>query len=136
MRVTDGLVDLTRRRGWRGWLIVGFVAVQLVAPLHYYAAREDKNDERFAWRMFSSTRMLRCDPRFEVDGRLVDRGRTFHEAWWEIARRGRVAVLEEMGRHLCRRNPGKEVRLDLTCKTVDGKEVRRGGADLCVFPEL
>ena len=43
---------------------------------------------------------------------------------------------EAMGRHLCALHPGQEVRLDLQCKTVDGKGERWGGADLCKFPEL
>lgn len=123
-------------RGWRGALIAGFVVLQLLAPLHYYTVREDRNDERFAWRMFSPTRMLSCDPRFLVDLQPAQLYATFHEAWIEIARRGRFAVLEAMGARLCREHPGSEVRLDLRCRAVDGAIETWGGSDLCKFPEL
>jgi hypothetical protein len=113
-----------------------WLAVQVGAPLHYYLFREDRHDERFAWRMFSPTRMMTCNPVFEVDGQRQPLGTVFHEAWVEIAKRGRFVVLEAMGRRLCALHPGQEVRLDLQCKTVDGKGERWGGADLCKFPEL
>ena len=61
---------------------------------------------------------------------------TFHEGWIEIARRGRFRVLEAMGARLCRANPGKEVRLDLQCKTLGGGKESWGGADLCQYPEI
>jgi len=122
--------------GWRGWLIVVFVAIQVLAPLHYYLVRDDKKDERWAWRMFSPTRMLSCDATFLVDNQPAQLHATFHEAWIEIARRGRFAVLEAMGARLCRDHPGAEVRLDLRCRTLDQKVESWGGSDLCRFPEL
>lgn len=135
-RLAAGARDLATRRGWRGRFILAFVAIQLAAPLHYYTVRSDPHDERFAWRMFSPTRMLTCDPRFTVDDEPVALTRAFHEAWIEIARRGRLVVLEAMGAELCRRHPGSEVRLDLRCRAVDGTPSSYGGADLCEFPEL
>ncbi len=117
-------------------MILAFLAVQLLAPLHYYTLRDDRHDERFAWRMFSSTRVMQCEPTFRVDRQVAPLGRTFHEAWIEIARRGRLVVLEAMGARLCRDHPGSEVVLDLQCQTVDGKRESRGGSDLCKFPEL
>ena len=54
-RLVRGARDLATGRGWRGWLIIAFVTVQVLAPLHYYFLRDDRHDERFAWRMFSST---------------------------------------------------------------------------------
>jgi len=129
------ITELTRR-GWRGWLILGFVAVQLLAPLHYYVLREDKNDERFAWRMFSPVRMKTCKPTFLVAGQPENLYASFHEAWKEIAERGRLVVLEAMGQKLCRLHPGAEVRLDLVCTSVDGAEERLGGSNLCQFPDL
>jgi len=123
-------------RGWRGGLIVAFVAVQLLAPLHYYALRRDRNDERFAWRMFSPKRMMTCEPTFLVGGEKAKLAGIFHEGWIELAKRGRFAVLEEMGAQLCRDNPGKDVRLDLQCRHVDGTTDRWGGSDLCKIPEL
>jgi len=110
--------------------------VQVLAPLQYYACRRDQNDERFAWRMFSPTRMLACEPSFLVDNQPAQLYATFHEAWIEIARRGRFAVLEAMGARLCKQHAGSEVRLDLKCRTVDGRIETWGGSDLCKFPEL
>ena len=116
--------------------IAVFLAVQVLVPLQYYACRRDQNDERFAWRMFSPTRMLSCEPSFLVDNQPAQLYGTFHEAWIEIARRGRFAVLEAMGARLCEKHAGSEVRLDLKCRTVDGKIETWGGSDLCKFPEL
>jgi hypothetical protein len=124
-------------KDWRAWLIGGFLAIQLLAPLHYYLLRDDKNDERFAWRMFSPTRGLTCDPDFFVDGRDIGKGAPFHEAWWKIAGRGRVVVLEAMGRKLCRDNPDRTVRLKVTCTTIDKKKhVEIDESDVCQFPDL
>ncbi|MCB9560496.1 MAG: hypothetical protein H6708_08800 [Kofleriaceae bacterium] len=122
--------------GWRGAVIVAFVALQALAPLDYYCVRRDKHDERFAWRMFSPTRMLTCQPTFTVDDQPVDLAGTFHEAWIQIARRGRLVVLEAMGQRLCKLNPGKRVVVDLRCRTVDGRVEQRGGFDLCSVPEI
>jgi hypothetical protein len=127
---------VTAKLDWRHAFIGVFLAVQVIAPLHYYLLRDDKNDERFAWRMFSPTRMLTCDPTFLVDGQPARLLGTFHEAWVELARRGRFAVLEAMGARLCAEHPKAEVRLDLRCRTVDGEVDSWGGSDLCKFPEL
>jgi hypothetical protein len=120
--------------------ILGFIgvwiAIQVLAPLQYYLLRDDHHDERFAWRMFSPTRMMTCDPRFSVDGQRQVLGTIFHEGWVEIAKRGRFVVLEAMGRRLCQLHPGHEVVLDLQCTTVDGKNEHWGGSDLCKFPDL
>jgi hypothetical protein len=113
-----------------------WLAIQAIGPLHYYFIRKDKHDERFAWRMFSPTRMMSCTPTFLVGGQpepLDD----FHEAWLEIARRGRLVVLEAMGARLCDKyHHQKDVRLDLQCTHVDGTKESWGGSDLCKFPDL
>jgi hypothetical protein len=124
---------------WRRAILIFigvWIAVQVLAPLHYYFFRDDKHDERFAWRMFSPTRMMACDPQFAVNGKHQVLGTVFHEGWVEIAKRGRFVVLEAMGQRLCQLNPGAEVRLDLKCTTVDKQVESWGGADLCKFPEL
>jgi hypothetical protein len=108
-----------------------WLAIQLAAPLHYYTLRDDKHDERFAWRMFSTTRMLTCDPAFSIDGQRLRLGGTFHESWIEIAKRGRVVVLEAMGRKLCALHPGEQVVLDLRCTRVDGIQEIWLGQELC-----
>jgi hypothetical protein len=112
-----------------------FVAVQLLLPLQYYVAREDRFDERFAWRMFSAERMAQCRPAFRVGDapRPVSLGATFHEAWVTIAQRGRQDVLDAMARRLCADNPGQKVTLEMTCKLVNGEQVKKspGVWDLC-----
>src|SRR5512132_2793013 len=84
-------------RTWQGWLIMIVVGSQLLLPLHYYVARRDPHDERFAWRMFSPMRMADCAVRATLDGATLPLEREFHEAWLALARRGRFAVVEEMG---------------------------------------
>jgi hypothetical protein len=121
---------------WRGRFIVAFVAVQLLLPLHYYVARKDPHDERFAWRMFSPMRMTRCTPTFLVDGKPHRASGTFHEVWLELAARGRFSVIEAMGAKLCATYPGAEVRVSLQCKYVDRAPQTYGGYDICNVPEL
>src|SRR5262245_41490292 len=97
-----GLPRAQSRGGGWAWLrspstFIGiFLAVQVLVPFSYYVIRSDKHDERFAWRMFSPQRMTQCRPRFFVgDDRKEVRVRTvFHEAWDEIAKRGRMVVVE------------------------------------------
>ncbi|HEU0033135.1 MAG TPA: hypothetical protein VFQ53_21025 [Kofleriaceae bacterium] len=120
----------------RGWFIAIFVAVQLVLPLRYYLAHRDPHDERFAWRMFSPMRMATCTPAFEIDHKPVALGNEFHEAWIELARRGRFAVVEAMARRLCSDHPGAEVTVKLSCKYIDRAPVDYGGFDMCQLPEL
>jgi hypothetical protein len=121
---------------WRGRFIVGFLALQLLLPLHYYMVRHDPHDERYAWRMFSPMRMTRCSPTFRVDNQPIVLGSRFHEAWIEIANRGRFAVLEAMAEKLCSEHPGKAVELSLDCTYLDRPNAHFGHADMCKEPEL
>lgn len=138
--------ELRRRLpSWQAAFIAAFVTLQVIGPMHYYCVRQDKHDERFAWRMFSPMRMLDCGSsgrqdgghvEFTVDGAPVALGKIFHEGWITIARRGRIAVIEAMGQRLCELHPGKEVKVDLVCVEVDGRREQRGGFDLCKVPEI
>jgi hypothetical protein len=121
---------------WRGRFIVAWIVVQAALPLLYYATRRDPHDERFAWRMFSPTRMIQCDPQFTLDDQKLELGGTFHEAWIDIAARGRFSVVEAMGARLCHDHPGKRIDLTLTCKQLDGGVERWGGYDVCSVPDL
>lgn len=137
---------------WRGRFIAAFIAVQLVAPLHYYVMRHDRHDERFAWRMFSPMRFVVCSdpddtaikqvnrrrpPRFTVgDQAPVALDTVFHEAWIELARRGRYSVLERMGQTLCAANFGVPVKLEMACMYLDGTRENVTADDLCKKPEL
>jgi hypothetical protein len=124
-------------RLWPHGFIAVFVAVQLALPLHYYLLRDDHHDERFAWRMFSSTRMLTCTVELRVDDQPVDLTATFHDAWQALARRGRQSVvIEAMGAKLCRAHPGSAVIARLRCTPVRGEPYPVGGFDLCSIPRL
>ncbi len=121
---------------WQGRVIVLVTLSQLLLPLHYYVARRDPHDERFAWRMFSPMRMARCTPRFVVDGKPFPLGSEFHEAWIEIASRGRFEVIEQMGAKLCAVQPARSVRVVLDCTYVDRTDRSYGGYDMCKVPLL
>ena len=120
---------------WRGRFIIAFLLVQLLVPLHYYVLRRDPHDERFAWRMFSPMRMTKCRVAFTVDQAPVELGTKFHEAWLNVAERGRAVVIEEMAKKLCRENPGKPVNVRVECTYLDRPDASFGG-DLCTRPLL
>src|SRR5215467_8824044 len=113
-------------RTWRGRFILVFVAAQLLLPLHYYVARRDLHDERFAWRMFSPMRMAKCTPKASLDGKPLDLNTEFHEAWMEMASRGRFVVVEAMGKRLCAQHPGANVTMSLDCTYIDRQPQQYG----------
>ncbi len=121
---------------WRGRFIVAFLLVQLLLPLRYYIAHRDPHDERFAWRMFSPIRMAQCRPSVSIGDTPARLSREFHEAWIEIAKRGRFTVVEAMGAKLCRKYPGKDVRVSLDCTYLDREPRTYGGFNMCNVPEL
>jgi hypothetical protein len=123
-------------RRWRAPLIAVFVASQLLIPLRYYVAHRDPHDERFAWRMFSPMRMVQCTATFDRDGTSIALGREFHEAWIELASRGRFAVIEAMGAALCARYPSSRIEAHLECTYLEGDRRSFGGYDICNVPEL
>jgi hypothetical protein len=119
-----------------GRFIMAFVVVQLLVPLHYYVAGRDPHDERFAWRMFSPMRMAHCTPHVELDGKPFTLGSEFHEAWLELAQRGRFAVVEQMAARLCGEHPSSSVVMSIDCTYVDREPQRYGGFDMCRVPLL
>ena len=123
-------------RTWRGWIILVVVTTQLLLPLHYYLANRDPQDERFAWRMFSPMRQTRCVVHFTVDDKPLALGAEYHEAWLELAQRGRFAVIEAIGADQCRKHPGARVRTKVDCTYLGEPPRTWGGADLCTVPEL
>ncbi len=120
---------------WRGCGIALFVAIQLTLPILYYT-RKDPHDERFAWRMFSPMRMARCQPAATINDAPFNLGGEFHEAWLEIASRGRFKVIEAMGARLCAEHPKSAVRISIDCTYVDREPRSYGGYDMCNVPEL
>ncbi|CAN5771452.1 hypothetical protein BH11MYX3_BH11MYX3_01170 [soil metagenome] len=120
---------------WRGCGIAAFVAIQLLLPISYYT-RKDPHDERFAWRMFSPMRMARCRPTATINDAPFNLAGEFHEAWLEIASRGRFKVIEAMATRLCAEHPNSAVRISIDCTYVDREPRSYGGYDMCNVPEL
>lgn len=121
---------------WRGRFIVVFLLAQLLIPLLYYVGRKDPHDERFAWRMFSPMRMATCEPKVSIDGKPLQLGAEFHEAWINIAKRGRFNVLEAMGARLCAKHPKADVRVSIDCTYLDRAPQSYGNYNMCMVPEL
>lgn len=119
----------TRRRHIVFAFIHVFIAVQLLVPLSYYTTRGDRYDERFAWRMFSSVRGLTCQVAFRSGPDRTPIARlhgTFHEAWINLAKRGRLPVVRAMANALCEQHE-HQVSVELVCTTVAGETERKGG---------
>ncbi len=135
-RIAPRVRALATSRRALGIAITVFVVIQLLLPLHYYIARRDPHDERFAWRMFSPMRMTRCQPKVLLDGKPFDLRNEFHEAWVETAARGRFSVIEAMGARLCATHPGTEVRFSIDCTYLDREPRTFGGYDMCTVPLL
>ena len=122
-----------------------FLALQLLLPLSYYTVRSDHNDERFAWRMFSSIRMTTCQVEFRTgpdQSPVRNLHGIFHEAWLGLARRGRQSVINAMAQHLCQRSrtagdeeggtEAPEVRATVVCQPLVGEPEQLGGSwNLC-----
>lgn len=133
-RIPRGVLALLR--SWQGIVILVVVASQLLLPLHYYTARRDPHDERFAWRMFSPMRMARCTPQFTVNEQPIALAPEFHEAWIALAKRGRFVVIEAMGARLCAKNPNAAVHFMMECQYPGVPPATWGGYDMCKVPEL
>ena len=121
---------------WRSIFIGVWIALQLLLPLSYYFGRRDPHDERFAWRMFSPMRMAKCAPHFTIDGTPLAIESEFHEAWKELAERGRFVVIEAMAAQLCAKHPGANVTVSVDCTYLDRGPETFGGFDMCQVPLL
>lgn len=117
-------------------LIHAFLAFHLLVPLHYYTCNNDPQDERFAWRMFSSTRMNQCSGTIHVDGSPIPNARLSQyfpvAVYRNMISRGRQGALEEMSERLChlREDNPQSIQWELQCRspfsgaTTDMKEGR------------
>jgi len=124
-------------RSWQGRVILGVLVVQLVLPLRYYLpTNRDQHDERFAWRMFSPMRMVRCEPHFARNDKPIELDTEFQRGWTELAIRGRFNVVEAMGAHLCAKYPGTKIKVSLDCTYLDKHVESYGGYDMCYVPLL
>jgi hypothetical protein len=71
-----------------------------------------------------------------IDNKPVSLASQFHEAWIELAERGRFVVVEAMGAKLCHDHPGSSVNVSLDCTYIDRPAASFGGYDMCIAPRL
>lgn len=105
------------------WLLV---LVQVAIPASYYV-RADRDDERFAWRMFSSVRMRRCEvSAFDVrdDGlrMRVPLAEVLHASWIRSLERGRRNVIERFLATRCAPLV-REGYLERRCREPSGENI-------------
>ena len=109
-------------------LLLGFLAVQLVVPATYYL-RDDRYDERFAWRMFSAVRLHACETTADEVRRRpeglraspIDLARAIHVAWLDHLGRNRRAVIHAFLERRCREPSVVRVRVVNACVTADDR---------------
>ena len=118
---------IRRRRASR--FIAAWIAAQLLLPTSYYLGWREPYDERFAWRMFSPTRMVKCQvtlyqgsPRTTRNDLLT---KDLHQSWLGWLRRGRLTIAERALEHRCvrARAEGDDepwVSMHLVCPQPDG----------------
>ncbi len=105
-----------RRASWL-WLLV---FVQVAIPASYYL-RGDRDDERFAWRMFSAVRVQSCRVRaWAFDGAgektRIDLEASLHSAWVRSLERGRSRVITHFLAQQCARERLTYAELVRSCK--------------------
>ena len=122
-----------RRRKRIRRLIGAFLLLQLVVPLTYYL-RDDRYDERFAWRMFSAVRLHSCQPvaTEELDGEehAIDLPSVVHQAWINTMARNREDVIRAFLERRCEGDDLSEeaddlrsVRLVNHCRSTSGRRL-------------
>ncbi|QQR90092.1 MAG: hypothetical protein IPJ88_18425 [Myxococcales bacterium] len=103
-----------------------------MAPLFFYFGTE-RDDERFAWRMFSTTRLRACRIAVVVkDARgqkQLDLNREIHTAWQHTLARGRSEVLNKFFSRQCKKMPNATLSFYRRCNNVFGIEVLREKID-------
>ena len=122
------MTETPDRKRLRHALVTGFLFAQLAIPASYYV-RDDPYDERFAWRMFSPTRMVRCQVAFtsEQNGRRtpVALQREVGQTWRGWMQRGHVRVVRGFGRDWCARNDTSaappRLFVDMRCAMPNGR---------------
>ncbi len=133
-------VSEDRRRFALHALVLGFLALQLGAPISYYL-QDDTYDERFAWRMFSPTRMVKCQvavvDRTGGAETPVNLRQDLPDVWRTWLTRGHVRVARAYGTWRCDRQRAEgqvpHLTAHLTCTRPDGSVdvLLDHGEDLC-----
>lgn len=107
--------------------IAAFLVCQLLIPLRYYLG-DSGDDERFAWRMFSTRRLHRC--RVQVidmqlrDGTVVpervDLRKDLHVGWIAMLRRNRTQVVHRYLARRCQHDALRRAVFERSCVRSDG----------------
>lgn len=110
-----------------GLFIALFLLFQLLAPLHYYLGDHDA-DERFAWRMFSSTDARLCTVAlFEQVGdqarKAVPLESTVQRSWLLLLQGDRPELVERFLRWRCDGSDATRVDYALQCTAPDGTDL-------------
>jgi hypothetical protein len=108
-------------------LIALFLVYQLAMPLRYYIGGRG-DDERFAWRMFSSLSLRRCTPAVQEivldngveEPRPLQLGAVLHARWVGILERYHPRMVRKFLQSRCIQPDVTAVRYELTCTDVDG----------------
>lgn len=132
-RMSDDVNHDEPPQGPRGqrWIAIGaavFVLVQLAIPLRYYL-NAPTPDERFAWRMFSSVRMVDADATLidivARDGERIERPVPFGAvaSWRSALEVQRPDVVEKVMRSRLGEPGVIAVRYERRVRTPDGREL-------------
>ncbi len=110
----------------RSLFIGAMLVFQLGLPLRYYLS-DDTFDERFAWRMFSPIRVVRCEVRWTEGAarRPIKVGRDVHHVWYSLMKRARIGVVDAFAKRRCDAlleggESSPEVYARITCRHPDG----------------
>lgn len=99
------------------------IAFQLIVPLTYYV-RDDRYDERFAWRMFSAVRLHTCRTSATEEtgsgARPIRLGQVVHRAWANHMSRNRRDVVHAFLRRRCDEESVERVTVRNDCVATDG----------------
>jgi hypothetical protein len=104
------------------WLLL---LAQLAIPSSYYLWRADREDERFAWRMFSALRFRSCRIEVSESSHGIDRhvalSAALHASWIGTLRRGRERVIEHFLESRCAQAGVDNATLVRTCRELDNR---------------
>jgi hypothetical protein len=122
---SDSAVQPTRKWIARG--AAAFLIVQALIPLRYYLS-QPTSDERFAWRMFSTTARRDCHATLyqtmEFDGRRIEEPvpPIMLAPWQTMLNRNRPAAVEKIMKACCQATGVVSVRFRLECGMEGGDD--------------
>jgi len=113
---------LRRARFVLCWLLL---FAQAAIPASYYLWRADPEDERFAWRMFSSLRFRSCQvqvvEQLAGEARVVPLRAVLHASWISTLRRGRQRVIARFLETRCADEAVRSAHLVRRCHEAGGR---------------